>query len=117
MFDEMKSAKSFSHRGEDIDMRDEDGSSQIDFRDDHYKNSPPSSTMRDNRPITKQPGRSNVDFRSQEPARKTSYPDYVHIEKGDYEKLMVKHEDSRFGTSLKHHNLVYNVLRGEGAPL
>ena len=110
LLDEMKSAKSSSHRGGDVDMQDEDRSNQIDFQDDHFKNSPPNSTAKDNRPITKQPGFSSADFRSQEPATKTTYADYVNIEKDDCQKLIVKHEDSRYGTSLKHPHLVYNVL-------
>ena len=117
ILDEIKSSRSSRNRDndEDADMRDEDRTSQfdfedyhfansppnsqIDFRDDHFKSTPPSSTSGDNRPIAKQPGFSSVEFRSQEPSEKTSYPDYVHIEKDAYEKLMAKHEDSRYGMS------------------
>ncbi|XP_078367475.1 ubiquitin carboxyl-terminal hydrolase CYLD-like [Oculina patagonica] len=99
MLEEMKNAKSSRNRdnNEDVDMRDEDRTSQIDFQDDHFKNTPPNSSIRDNGPITTQPGLSNAKFKSQETARKTSYPDYVHIEKDDYEQLMGKHEGGRHG--------------------
>lgn len=100
MLDKMKSAKSSSHQGEDVDMRDEDKSTQIDFQDDHFKNSPPNSAVRDSRPITTQPGFSNAESTCQEPARKTSYPDYVHIEENDYEQLMAPHEGGKYGMSL-----------------
>lgn len=102
MLEEMKSAKSSRNRdnNEDVDMPVEDRTSQIDFQDDHFKNTPPNSSIRDNGPITKQPGFSNPEFSGQETARKKSYPDYVHIEKDDYEKLMGKHEGGRHGMSL-----------------
>ncbi len=74
---------------------------QIGFQDDHFKNTPPISTPRDNRPITKWLGISNAESRRQETTRKTSCPDYVSIWKDDFdfETLVGKHEGDRRGMS------------------
>ncbi len=89
----------YRDNNEDVDMRDEDTTRQIDFQDDYLKNTPPISTSRDNRPITKWPGIFNAEFRSQETARKMSYPDYVCIDKDDFETLVGKREGDRRGMS------------------
>ncbi|KAL9975229.1 hypothetical protein ACROYT_G012363 [Oculina patagonica] len=61
---------------------------------DHFRSTPPNSSIKDNGPITKWPGFSNAEFRSQDTTRKMSYPDYVHFEKDDYENVMDKHGSS-----------------------
>ena len=104
----VKSAKISANRdtNEDVDVEDEDRTSQMDFQDDHFKNTPPNSTDRDSRPITKQFGFFYHGFLPQETARKLSYTDYVNIEKTDYETLMGRQE-GKHGTSLKHLHLPY----------
>ena len=101
MFNEMKSAKTSGKRDDDgdVDMQDKDRTSQIDFKDNHFTSG---SNFGDDRPIIKQPGYSNVDFRSQGAARQGSYYDFVHIEKEDYDKSVQKHEVCRTGMLLKH---------------
>lgn len=87
----------------DVDMQDKDKASQIDFKDDHFT---PNSDLRDDGPITKQPGLSNVDLRSQDTARKGSYHSFVNIEKEDYEKSVQKYGVCRPGMSCRHPLLV-----------
>ncbi|KAL9975244.1 hypothetical protein ACROYT_G012380 [Oculina patagonica] len=106
ILEECKTLSRNRDNNEDVDM-------QIGFQDDHFKNTPPISTPRDNRPITKWLGISNAESRRQETTRKTSYPDYVSIWKDDFdfETLVGKHEGDRRGdskqsaTSVKHSNL------------
>lgn len=110
LLNEANNAKTSGKRDNDgdVDMQDEDRTSQIDFKDDHFT---PNNNLRDDRPITKQPGLSNVDLRSQDTARKGSYHSFVNIEKEDFEKLVQKHEFSRPGKSCKHLLLVCFTFR------
>ena len=87
----------------DVDMQDKDCSSQLYVKEDHFM---PSSNPRDDGPITRQPGLSKMDLRSQAAARQRSYPDFVHIENDDYEKAVQKHEVHRTGMLVMHTFLI-----------
>ena len=108
LLDGIKSAKISGNRdtNEDVDVGEEDSTSKIDLQDDHFKNTPPSSTDRENRPITKQFGFCYRGFLHQETAMKLSYTDNVNIEKADYETFLGRQE-GKCGTSLKHIHLPY----------
>ena len=93
MLHEFKSSKVSASKDNDVVMRNEentDSASNLNFRDDHYRNTPPDSVLRSNLPIARQPGSSNVDTRW--------YADYDLIEKEECEKS-VQHESNRGGKS------------------
>jgi len=93
MLNELQSSKVPAHNHGDVIMRNDertDSATKLDFQEDHFRNTPPNSALRDNPPITKQPGLSSADS-------KRTYSDFVHIEKDDYEKLVHPHESGRHG--------------------
>ena len=69
-----------------------DSAGNMNFSEDHYKNTPPNSDLKTPPPITKQPGLSVSNVRGR------SYHGFVNIEKEDYEELMQPHEKGRFNT-------------------
>ncbi|XP_022777778.1 ubiquitin carboxyl-terminal hydrolase CYLD-like [Stylophora pistillata] len=88
----------------DVVMQDEertDSAGNFDFKDDHFESSPPDKSVHHGKQIiTKQPGLSNGDpkIKHYSQAATLEYPDFVHIEKKDYDNLSRKHErdwDSR----------------------
>ena len=90
---ELKSSRSSAHNDADVDMHDEertDSATKLKFEEEHFRNTPPNSALTGALPITTQPGFSNVDI-------KKMYPDYVNIEKDDYNKLIEPHESVRHG--------------------
>lgn len=74
-----------------------DSTSNMNFNEDHYKNTPPNSDLKNPPPITRQPGLSNVSGKS--------YHGFVNIEKEDYEKLMQQHQKGRFDTFFGFENV------------
>lgn len=108
LLEETNNAKTSGKRDNDgdVDMQDKDRTSQIDYKDDHFT---PNNNLRDDISITKQPGLSSVDLRSQDTARKGSYHSFVNIEREDFKKLVQKHEFSRPGMSCKHLLVCFTV--------
>ena len=74
-----------------------DSASNMNFKEDHYKNTPPNSDLKNPTPITKQPGLSNVGGRS--------YCGFVQIEKEDYDKAMQQCKKGWFDTFLEFKNV------------
>ena len=99
LLNEVKSSKPSANRDNednDVVMQDEDSTvvaTQLDFKDEHFKNTPPNSSVRDDRPITTQPGLSN--FESQDIAK--MYAEYVNIEPDEYAKMISRHDSGRGG--------------------
>ena len=69
-----------------------DSAGNMNFSEDHFKNTPPNSDLKTPPPITKQPGLSVSNVRGR------SYHGFVNIEKEDYDELMQPHEKGRFDT-------------------
>ena len=80
----------------DIIMQDEDRTciaEKLEFQEGHYRSTSPKSSVRDDKPITTQPGYSN--FSSQDNGK--MYSDYVDIDKQEYANLIGKHPSARGG--------------------
>ena len=69
-----------------------DSASNTNFSEDHYKNTPPNSDLKNPPTLTGQPGLSNAGGRS--------YSGFVSIEKKDYDKLEQKGGKGRSDTIL-----------------
>lgn len=100
LLNEMQSSKQSGNRGKDghtdVLMQDEDKTdiaTKLEFDEEHYRSTSPKSSVRDNKPITTQPGYSN--FGSQDIAM--VYSDFVHIDEEEYVKLIGKHHSGRGG--------------------
>ncbi len=99
ILNEVKSSKPSGNRDnedKDVVMQDEDRrdvATKLDFKEEHFRSMLPYSSVRDDQPITTQPGRSN--FESQEVAK--MYAEYVNIETDEYVKLIGKHDSGRGG--------------------
>lgn len=96
LLNEMQSSKQSGNRGKDghndVVMQDEDRTgiaTKLEFEERHYRSTSPESSVRDDKPITTQPGYSN--FGSQDIAMMD--PDFVHIDA----KLIGKHQSGRGG--------------------
>ena len=98
ILNELKSSNLSENQDDDVAMEDEDrtGSAGIvDFKDDHFKNTPPNSSVQDARKvITTEPGLSNGYLRMQDVSQDTDqkYADYVNIGNEDYENMISKHK-------------------------
>ena len=119
MFNELKSRKLSDPQDKDVVMQDEDRAStaaNFDFKDDHFKTTPPNSSVYNGKQIiTKQPGLSNDDPKvkclSQDTAHDQRHADYDNIEEGDYVNIS-KHK--RHGKCETHCSLVYLTILRQG---
>lgn len=100
MLHEYNSSKVSLPTTRDVRMSNEertDSASNMNFNEEHYKNTPPNSDLNNPTPITKQPGLSNVGGRS--------YCGFVQIEKEDYDKVMQQRKKGWFDTFLGFKNV------------
>lgn len=93
MLHEYKSSNVSLPTKKDVRMSNDertDSASNMNFSEDHYKNSLPNSDLKNLPPITRHPGLPAVGEKS--------YCGFVNIEKEDYDELMQPHEKGRFDT-------------------